>query len=56
MTSSEIYREHNLSTKKVRLEIDKVQMTQEITRREYRRKYLTVVVSEGPQHILRRPR
>jgi hypothetical protein len=56
MTSSEIGREHSLSIKRVRRERDKIQTTQEMTRQEYKRRYLTVVVSEGPRHILRRPR
>lgn len=56
MTSSEIEREHGLSTRRVRRERDKVRTTQETTRQEYRRRYLTIVASEGPRHILRRPR
>jgi len=55
MTLKEIRREHALSMRRVRRERDKVQITQETTRREHRRMYLTVV-SDGPRHILRRPR
>lgn len=55
MTSKEIRREHRLSTQRVRRERDRrIRLTQRMTIREYYRKFLTVVVSAGPRHILRR--
>jgi hypothetical protein len=60
MTKHEIDQERKLLTRKFRNEYKRetgyVRTTEEVTRKERARKYFTVVVGEGPRHILRRPR
>lgn len=58
MSPTEIRNEYRQSTKRVRTDNDDdfVIASPEIEEREYKRRYLTVVVSDGPRHVLRRPR
>ena len=58
MTKNEIERERRLSTSRVRRDVEKTYIyeTEEVTRKSHKRKYLTVVVSDSPRHVLRRPR
>lgn len=58
MSPQEIRDEYRQVTKRVRTDNDDdfVISSPEIEEREYKRRYLTVVVSDGSRHILRRPR